>query len=208
MACRSASGRGSSGSSPRNTAAGPTCTQFASPPTNTDFRSTPCAPPPASICSTHSTSNLPLRTRKMATVTQAARPTKTTRKDYLRCHQLAKESDRNKRLALLEIYEQQLYRHAGYLTWSEYVAAEWSYSERHSYRLLAAARVEADLTRASCSADPSEASDRALAELAKIDPAELRAEIWDEASASGDVTEEKVRDLVAGYLAELEEDDQ
>lgn len=132
---------------------------------------------------------------------------KTTRKDYLRAHGLAKESDRNKRLALLEIYESELYRHAGYSTWSAYIASEWSCSEGQSYRLLRAARVAIGLTSASSGADPLAASDRALCELAKIDCAEMRNQIWAEASADGDTSEEKIRDLVAYHVAELGQDD-
>jgi len=96
-----------------------------------------------------------------------------------------RENLRDVRLQLLALYDREGWRSLGYRSWRELVEAEFSVSLGHLNRLLAAARIERDVTPAAGDVDGTPRSTRYYSELGRLDTADLRREIHNEAVALG-----------------------
>jgi hypothetical protein len=99
----------------------------------------------------------------------------------------------------LRLYEGEAHVALGYPSWAAYREAEFGGSKSHAYRLLEAARVVRELPESPTGERPSERQARELAPLR--DKPEQMAEAWEEASANGKPTAEKVREAVGRRMA-------
>lgn len=108
-----------------------------------------------------------------------------------------RQSMRETRLLLLDLFEREGWRALGYSSWRECVSVEFAESERHLYRLLAAAQLERELTHGTDQARGRPIPERQLRELARLDTAEERRAVWEEATADGDATAAEIAELVS-----------
>lgn len=111
-----------------------------------------------------------------------------------------REGLRDCRLLLLDLYEREGWRALGYASWRECCQTEFDLSLRHLYRLLQAAQVEKEVTHGSHVAGDVPIPERQLRELARLDSAELRREVWEEAQAQGHGESLALRRLVDQVL--------
>lgn len=121
------------------------------------------------------------------------------------CLATARQALHDARLQLLELYERQGWHALGYQSWREFCEHEFTVSTRHLYRLIAAAQVERDVTHGSPSDETPAIPERQLRELARVDTAEIRREIWEEAQRLGVHDSAGLADLVDRYLGDEEE---
>lgn len=108
---------------------------------------------------------------------------------------------RDCRLLLLQLYEREGWRALGYSSWRECCQVEFDLSIRHLYRLLAAAKVERDVTHGSHAAEVGPIPERQLRELTRLETAAMRREIFAEAQACEGGRARRLKDLVDQVIA-------
>lgn len=118
------------------------------------------------------------------------------------CLATVRQALQDARLQLLELYERRGWLSLGYRSWREFCEAEFTCSRRHLYRLISAAQVERDVTHGSHVDQVEAIPERQLRELARIDTAAMRREIWEEAQRLGLQDSSALGELVDRYLGE------
>lgn len=94
------------------------------------------------------------------------------------------------RTKLVEMYNREGWRALGYSSWRECVVSEFDKSQAYLYRLLAAAKIEEEI---SPMANLGQIPESHLRPLKKLKKAEERKEVWDELTLDGhDPTAEEV----------------
>jgi hypothetical protein len=141
---------------------------------------------------------------KMMTV---AGPPPMKRKEALDATRRVRGQLRDCWLTLLEVYEREGWRALGYASWRDYAVVEFQLSRAHAYRLLEAAEVQLDFSQGGNLEAGAPEQERHLRELARLDTAAVRHEIWEEAHADGDPTADGLRQLVDARLREEGEED-
>ncbi len=104
---------------------------------------------------------------------------------------------RDCRLQILELYERRGWKALGYSAWRECVQVEFGQSARHLYRLLQAAQVDRDLQAAGEELPAGGVAESHARELAQLDTAEERHQVYAEAQADGEVSAAKISEIIA-----------
>lgn len=140
-------------------------------------------------------------------------PTKMTRAEAKTSLRLMRGYDRQFWLELAEFLDREGWRALGYARASECLAVELARTVRTAQRLIVAARIAAEPSRAGRGEMHGLVPERQLRELARLDTDELRREVFAEATTDGDTTAAALRDLVdtrleaAAEAAAIEVDD-